>query len=484
MTKVKLEPAEVFACFAEINKIPRPSKKEEKMIEFLKNYGAKLGLETKVDEVGNVIIKKPASKGFEDRETTIIQSHMDMVCEKDSGVKFDFMNDPIQTEIDGEWLKAKGTTLGADDGIGVAMELAILKDDSIKHGPIECVFTRDEETQLTGVSGMKSGFMTGKYLLNLDSEDEGEIFISCAGGASTRATFHFNMEKPPLDYYFFKVGINGLTGGHSGDDIEKKRANANKLLVRFLYREMKKYDLRISDIQSGGLHNAIPREGWTVCAVPMEYKEQIRIDANVFASEIEEEYSITEKSLNFYMESANAADVIESGCAKKIITSLQAVYNGVFAMCQDIDGLVETSSNLASIHKKGNTIEIITSQRSNIGSARKNMSATVSAAFELAGADVFTTDGYPGWKLNPDSELLKLVVGAYERLFGISPKVLAIHAGLECGLFSEKYPHLDMVSFGPTLRGVHSPDEKLLIPTVKKAWDLLLEILKNIPKKK
>lgn len=484
MTKVKMEPAEVFACFAEINKIPRPSKKEEKMIEFLKNYGEKLGLETKVDEVGNVIIRKPATKGYEDRETTVIQSHMDMVCEKDSNIEFDFMNDPINTEVDGEWLKAKGTTLGADDGIGVAMELAVLKDDSIEHGPLECVFTRDEETQLTGASGMKSGFMTGKYLLNLDSEDEGEIFISCAGGASTKAVFHFNMEEAPKDYYFFKVGISGLMGGHSGDDIEKKRANANKLLVRFLYNEMKKFDLRISDIQSGGLHNAIPRDGWAVCAVPMKDKENIRIDANVYVSEIEEEYSETEKSLKFYVESADAADVIEKECAKKIIASLQAVDNGVFAMSQDIDWLVETSSNLASIHKNGNEIEIVTSQRSNIGSARKNMSATVAAAFELGGAEVFTTDGYPGWKLNPDSELLKLAVDSYKRLFNKEPKVLAIHAGLECGLFSERYPHMDMVSFGPTLRGVHSPEEKLLIPTVEKVWDFLLEILKNIPKKK
>ncbi len=247
---------------------------------------------------------------------------------------------------------------------------------------------------------------------------------------------------------------------------------------------MKKFDLRISDIQSGGLHNAIPRDGWAVCAVPMKDKENIRIDANVYVSEIEEEYSVTEKSLKFYVESADAADVIEKECAKKIIASLQAVDNGVFAMSQDIDWLVETSSNLASIHKNGNEIEIVTSQRSNIGSARKNMSATVAAAFELGGAEVFTTDGYPGWKLNPDSELLKLAVDSYKRLFNKEPKVLAIHAGLECGLFSERYPHMDMVSFGPTLRGVHSPEEKLLIPTVEKVWDFLLEILKNIPKKK
>jgi dipeptidase D len=485
MSKVKLEPAAVFSCFAQINRIPRPSKHEEKMIEFLKAYGASLGLEAEVDETGNVVIRKPATKGYENRETTIVQSHMDMVCEKDNGVDFDFMNDAIQTEIDGEWLTAKGTTLGADDGIGVAMELALLQDDTVEHGPIECVFTRDEETQLTGASGMKPGFMHGRYLLNLDSEDEGEIFISCAGGASTIAKFHFETESAPQNYFFFKVGIKGLTGGHSGDDIEKKRANANKLLVRFLYNEMKRCDLRIADIQSGGLHNAIPREGWAVCCVPFSEKENVRIAANVYASEIEEEFSVTEKTLSFYLESTEAADdVIAKEDARRMVLSLQAVDNGIYAMSQEIDWLVETSSNLASIRRRGNVVEVVTSQRSNIGSARRNMSAAVSAAFELAGAEVYTTDGYPGWKLNLDSELLKITVDSYRRLFKKEPKVLAIHAGLECGLFSEKYPEIDMVSFGPTLRGVHSPDEKLLIPTVKMVWDFLLDILKNIPAKK
>ncbi len=484
MTNVKMEPAEVFACFAEINKIPRPSKKEEKMIEFLKNYGEKLGLETKVDETGNVIIRKPATPGYENRETTIIQSHMDMVCEKDSHVEIDFENDPIQTEIVGEWLTAKGTTLGADDGIGVAMELAILKDNTLEHGPIECVFTRDEETGLTGASGMKPGFMDGRYLLNLDSETEGEIFISCAGGAKTQALFSFTTETAPQNYYFFKVGIKGLTGGHSGDDIEKKRANANKLLVRFLYNCMKKYDLRLADIQSGGLHNAIPREGWAICAVPMSDKENIRIDANIYTAEIEEEFSVTEKTINFYVESSDPAEVVDKTVSTKIITALQAVDNGIYAMSQELDWLVETSSNLASIHRKENTIEVISSQRSNIGSARKNMSATIRAAFELAGAEVSTSEGYPGWKLDPNSPLLKITIDSYKKLFGKEPKILAIHAGLECGLLSEKYPHIDMVSFGPTLLGVHSPDEKLLIPTVKMVWDLLLDVIKNIPVKK
>ena len=484
MENLNLEPRKVFDCFALVNKVPRPSKKEEKMIAFLKEYGESLGLETNVDEVGNVIIKKPASKGYESCATTIIQSHMDMVCEKNADVDFDFMNDAIQTEIDGEWMRAKGTTLGADDGIGVAMELALLADDTIEHGPIECVFTRDEETGLTGAQGMKPGFMSGKYLLNLDSEDEGQIFVSCAGGARTEVTFNFNCEQAPENYFFFKVGVKGLTGGHSGDDINKKRANANKLLVRFMYNEMKKYGLRVSDIQSGGLHNAIPREGWAVCAVPVEYKENVRVDLNVFASEVEEEYSQTEKSVQFTLESVEPSEVIEKNISDKIITALQAVYNGVFAMSQDLDWLVETSSNLASIHKVGNKVLINSSQRSSLGSARRNMSDTFAATFELAGAEVKIGEGYPGWKMNPDSEILKITQEAYKRLFNKDCKVLAIHAGLECGLFSEKYPGLDMVSFGPTLRGVHSPDEKLLIPTVKMVWDLLLEILKNIPKVK
>lgn len=483
MGQVELKPAEVFKCFAEVNKIPRPSKKEERMIEFLKGYGERLGLETKVDETGNVIIRKPATKGYENRATTIIQSHMDMVCEKVAGVEFNFMTDAIQTEVVGEWLTAKGTTLGADDGIGVAMEMALLADDSVEHGPIECVFTRDEETQLTGASGMKAGFMTGKYLLNLDSEDEGQIFISCAGGASTLADFPAPTEPAPEGYYFFKVGVKGLTGGHSGDDINKRRANANKLLVRFLNEQMKKRDLRIADIQSGGLHNAIPRDGYAICAVPFADKESVRADLNIYASEIEEEYSVMEKTIDFYLESADAAEVIAKEPARRMVLALQAVDNGVYAICQDIDWLVETSSNLASIRRQGDVVKVVTSQRSCIMSARKNMSATVAAAFELAGAKVEITDGYPGWKLDPKSPLLKITTDAYERLFHKEPKVLAIHAGLECGLFSEKYPDIDMVSFGPTLRGVHSPDEKLLIPTVEKVWDLLLEVLKNIPEK-
>lgn len=476
-----LQPAIVFDCFAEVNKVPRPSKKEEKIIAFLKEFGEKLGLPTKVDETGNVCISKPATKGYENRKTVILQSHMDMVCEKNKDVEFDFENDAIQTYVEGEWLKAKGTTLGADDGIGVAMQMAILKSDNIEHGPIQCVFTRDEETGLTGAMGMKSDFMSGDYLINLDSEDEGQIFVSCAGGVRTTATYPFPTEAVPEGYYTFRVGVKGLTGGHSGDDINKKRGNANKILVRFLCNEMEKCDLRLIDIQSGGLHNAIPREGFAVCAVPMNMKEQVRIDLNVLAAEVEEELAVTEKTLSMSLETCEAAGLAMVPCdMRKMLLSLHAVYNGVFAMSQDIDWLVETSTNLASIRFEGDKVVVTTSQRSSVGSACQNMASVVRAAFELGGAEVLTNEGYPGWKLNPNSEIVKIAKESYVHLFGKEPKILAIHAGLECGLFSEKYPKLDMVSFGPTLRGVHSPDEKLLIPTVQMVWDHLLDILKRV----
>lgn len=479
--KEMLQPGIVFDCFAEVNKIPRPSKREERMIAFLENFGKNLGLETLVDETGNVIIRKPATKGHEHCKTVVLQSHMDMVCEPSDG-NFDFEHNPIETYVDGEWMKARGTTLGADDGIGVAMQMAILKSDDVEHGPLECVFTRDEETGLTGAEGMKSGFMTGDYLINLDSEDEGQIFVSCAGGARTVAEYDYTEEEIPAGYYFFRVDVKGLTGGHSGDDINKKRANANKLLVRFLCDEMEKYDLRLVDIQSGGLHNAIPREGYAVCAVPMQYKENVRVDLNVYIAVVEEEYSTTEPNFQMTLESVPAANTaIARATARRMLLSLRAVHNGVFAMCQDLDWLVETSSNLASIRREPGKVVVNTSQRSSVSSARENMSATVRSAFELGGARAETNEGYPGWKMNPNSEILRIARESYVRLFGKEPKVLAIHAGLECGLFSEKYPHLDMISVGPTLRGVHSPDERLLIPTVRMVWDHLLDILKNIP---
>lgn len=362
------------------------------------------------------------------------------------------------------------------------MQMAILKSTDIEHGPIECVFTRDEETGLTGAMGMKPGFMTGSLLINLDSEDEGQIFVSCAGGARTTAEFECKEEAIPANYYTFRVGVKGFTGGHSGDDINKKRANANKVLIRFICDEMAKMDLRLVDIQSGGLHNAIPREGYAVCAIPMSQKEQIRIDLNIYQSILEEEYSNTEKNFVLTLDSIEpAVTAMNAKDAERMLLSLRVVHNGVFAMSQDLDWLVETSSNLASIRKQDGKIIVTTSQRSSLQEARENISATVRAAFILGGARVETNEGYPGWKMNPNSLMLKITKESYERLFHQEPKILAIHAGLECGLFSEKYPGLDMVSFGPTLRGVHSPDERLLIPTVQKVWDHLLDILKHIP---
>ena len=454
------------------------------MIEFLESFAKEYKIAIKKDEAGNLLMSKPATPGMEDRPVVVLQSHMDMVCEKNREVEFDFEKDAIRTLIDGDWLRADGTTLGADDGIGVAMELALLDASDIAHGPIECVFTRDEETGLSGAFGMKPGFMSGDILLNLDSEDEGQLFVSCAGGAATTAEFDFTPVDVPQDYFFFEVKVKGLTGGHSGDDINKKRANANKILARFLYNAWAKYDLYLCDIQAGGLHNAIPREAMAVCAIPMKDKESIRVDWNLFSADVEEEYSVTEKTMVFELQSEGArSEAVEREVARKLIWALQAVHNGILSMSQDID-LVETSSNLASIRlTDGNKIQVKTSQRSSILSARHHMSNMVKAAFELAGARVEVGEGYPGWKMNPESDILKIAVETYKALFGKEPKVLGIHAGLECGLFSEKYPGLDMVSFGPTLRGVHSPDERLLIPTVAMVWDHIKAILKNIPAK-
>lgn len=481
----ELKPARVFEQFAKINQIPRPSKHEEEMIAYLKKFGEDRGLETLVDETGNVLIRKPASKGYEDRATTILQSHMDMVCDKLVDVDFDFHKDAIQTYVDGDWMRAKGTTLGADDGIGDAIELAILDSDDIEHGPIECVFTRDEETGLTGAFGMKSGFMTGSYLINLDSEDEGQMFVSCAGGINTSASFTFDREEAPKGYFFMEGSLKGLNGGHSGDDIEKKRANAIKVLVRFLYNEQEKTDLRLAQWNSGKMHNAIPRDGKIVFAVPADKKEEVKADWNNFQKDVEDEFHVTDTNMEWSLGSTEAQAVMPKTVSRNLILAVQAVDNGVLTMCQDeaLAWMVETSSNIASVQSCENEVKIVSSQRSNVMSNLKNMANTVKAVLQLAGAEVKQNDGYPAWKMNPKSKLVEITVEAYKKLFGKDPIVKGIHAGLECGLFSEKYPNLDMVSFGPTLRNVHTPDECLLIPTVQMVWDHLLEILKNIPAK-
>ena len=483
MNKSALKPASVFEQFAKINSIPRPSKREEKMIEYLKQWGESHHLDTQVDETGNVIIRKPATSGYENHKTVILQSHMDMVCDKLVDIEFDFDHDPIQTYVDGEWLKAKGTTLGADDGIGCAIELAILEADDIEHGPLECVFTRDEETGLSGAEGMKAGFMTGDYLINLDSEDEGEMFVSCAGGRNTTARFTFKRENAPEGFFFLRGQLKGLTGGHSGDDINKKRANAIKQLGRFLYQEMCSYEgLRLAQFHSGKLHNAIPRDGMFVIAIPHDVKENVKADWNVFATQVEDEFHVTDQQMVWSMESAVTEPVIEKQVADRFIGAIQAIDNGIYAICQDpeLNGMVETSSNIAAIHTEDTVINILSSQRSNVMSNLDNMCATIRATFELAGAEAWSSDGYPAWKMRAESRLRDITVEAYKELFHKEPVVRGIHAGLECGLFSERYPNLDMISFGPTLRDVHTPDERLLIPTVQMVWDHLLLVLKRL----
>ncbi|KAA6349704.1 Cytosol non-specific dipeptidase [termite gut metagenome] len=485
MNSKDLQPTNLFHYFYEISQIPRPSKREEKIIAYLKAFGKKHNLETKVDEAGNLLIKKSATQGKEHLQTVILQSHVDMVCEKNSDVNHNFLNDAIQIEINGEWMKAKGTTLGADNGVGVASELAILAATDIEHGPVECLFTVDEETGLTGAFAIKEGFMNGDILLNLDSEDEGELFIGCAGGINTVGTFNYEEISVPTEYFFFKVTVKGLKGGHSGCDIHLGRGNANKILNRFLTQTVNKYDMYLCEIDGGNLHNAIPREAYAVCAVPNEAKHALRADINIFIAEIEDEYSVADPDLTIILESETPHSLaIDKNTAARLLKTVHALPHGVYAMSQDIPDLVETSTNVASIKmRENNAICIGTSQRSSIISACKNMATTVRSVFELGGAEVQSNDGYPGWKPNPQSKILKIAMDSYKKLFGEDAKVKAIHAGLECGLFLAKYPSLDMISFGPTIREVHSPDEKIYIPSVEKFWKYLIEVLRNVPER-
>jgi len=476
---LNLKPAKVFYYFNEITKIPRPSKKEEKMSLWLEETGKKMGLATKRDKAGNVLIAKPATPGKENVTPVVLQAHMDMVCEKNNDKVFDFEKDAIETYIDGEWLKAKGTTLGADDGIGVAIALAILDDPDLEHGPIEALFTIDEETGLTGAKAVEAGFMNGKMLLNLDSEDEGQFFIGCAGGQDTVATLPCEFEPAEEDCEFFKIEVKGLQGGHSGDDINKGRGNAVKLLARILWNAYSDFNLRVADINAGNLRNAIAREGFAVVAVPKEYVEDWKAYVAQMDKTYKEEFHTTDAGVTVTLEPAEAVKVVfEETFQIDVLNALVVCPHGVVAMSQDIPGFVETSTNLASVKIVDGNVVFTTSQRSSVESKKQAIVDKVSTTFWMIGADVENSDGYPGWNPNPNSEALRVLVEAYHNVFHKEPQVLAIHAGLECGLFSEKYPDMDMVSFGPTLRGVHSPDEKLEIATVQMCWDLIVEFFK------
>lgn len=481
-TITNLEPKLVWEQFDAITRVPRPSKKEAKIIDFLVDFAKEHQIEYQKDEIGNVVMRKPATPGMEDRPMVILQAHMDMVCEKNSDVEFDFENDPITTRIEDGWVKAEGTTLGADCGIGMAAALAVLLDQTVAHGPIECLFTVDEETGLTGAFELGEGMLKGKYLINLDSEDEGEIFIGCAGGIDTIATFHATMEPSPKNYAFFRVDVSDLLGGHSGDDIDKGRANSNKTVARLLWDGMQSCDLRLSYFSGGNLRNAIPREAYAIFGVPTKFKEEFLRRYELFAADMAAEFQFREPNFKITLNEMPEVDqVLDQKTQFGLIYSIVGVPNGVISMSFAVNGLVETSTNLASVKfVDEHTIVVTSSQRSSLESAKTYVMQMVESVFALAGADVAHTDGYPGWAPNPQSKLLEVTVEAYRDLFAVEPKVRAIHAGLECGLFLEKYPELEMVSFGPTLRGVHSPDERLEIATVPKFWELLCEVLKRI----
>ncbi|MEI6138853.1 MAG: aminoacyl-histidine dipeptidase [Mariniphaga sp.] len=475
-----LSPTSVWSHFSNICQVPRPSKHEEQIIAFLMNFANENHLEAKQDIAGNILICKPACVGFENRRTLVLQSHLDMVCEKNSSTIHNFNTDPIKPYIDGDWVTADGTTLGADCGIGIAVQMAILSANGIKHGPLECLFTVDEETGLTGAKALEPGFFSGKALVNLDSEDEGELFIGCAGGIDTVATIRFEPKDPPAGMFPIRLAVSGLLGGHSGDDINKNRGNAIKILNRFLWQLMSKIDFNLAGFDGGNLRNAIPREASAVVLVPHSQKERITVLFNIFRSEIENEMLINEPHLRLTLESSDMpSTVIDIQSQKNLINCLYAAPHGVLAMSTRMPGLVETSTNLASVKfKQGNLIEITTSQRSDMETGKMDAASMVESVFMLINADIKHGEGYPGWTPDPSSELLDITRKAYYELFGNEPIIRSIHAGLECGLFLEKFPGLDMISFGPTMKGVHSPDERINIATVDKFWKLLLEVLK------
>ncbi|MEI7490994.1 MAG: aminoacyl-histidine dipeptidase, partial [Bacteroidota bacterium] len=444
-----LKPERLWYYFAEICKVPRPSKKEEKIASWLIDFAKKHKLEYIKDECGNILIRKNASAGYENRKTVVLQSHMDMVCEKNSGTVHDFDKDPIIPWIEGEWVKAAGTTLGADDGIGIAVQLAILEADDIAHGPLEALFTMDEETGLTGAFGLKPGLLKGRVLINLDSEDEGQVFIGCAGGKDTVASLPLTTEAAPSSLSAYKVSITGLKGGHSGDDINKGLGNATKLLNRFLWNASRDFGIRISSYNAGNLRNALAREGFAVVAVPSAHTKAFETSAETFYRDLVGELHVTEPQLKFSAAPSSAVSTVwTSGLQSSVLNALYSCPHGVLAMSREIPNFVETSTNLASVKEKDGNVFITTSQRSSVESSKKDAGNMVASVFTLAGAKVEQSAGYPGWKPNPDSEILRLTVQSYKKLFGKEPEVLAIHAGLECGLVGAIYPGMDMVSFG------------------------------------
>ena len=485
MEITELNPKIVWKYFHEITQVPRPSKKEGKIIAYLEKFAKEHNIAYKKDHVGNIVMTKPATPGYEDRVKVILQSHVDMVCEKNADTKHDFDNAPIRTIVDGEWLHADGTTLGADNGIGCAAQLAILASNDIPHGPLEALFTIDEETGMTGAMELKPGFLEGKILINLDSEDEGELFIGCAGGMGIIAKFKYNAVDAPKDLVWLRASVAGLKGGHSGGEIHCGLGNANKILTRFLYALDKSTTWSLAEISGGNLHNAIPREAHAVFGVKAADKAKVEALIKQLDADVRNEQKAVDPNVRVSLGEATApSKVIDEKTKHALVRALYACPHGVLGMSHEIADLVETSNNLASIKQREGVILVETSQRSSTTSLRNSASEMGSSVFELAGASVSVRDPYPGWKPNPNSAILKASADAYRKLFGKEPAVKAIHAGLECGLILDVYPDLDMVSFGPTLRDVHSPAERIEIKTVDLWWKHLLEVLKEIPSAK
>lgn len=477
-----LQPERVWHYFSEINKVPRPSKKEMKIVQYIIRVSEQLGLQYEVDETGNIVVHKPASKGFENLKSVVLQSHVDMVCEKNADVEHDFDKDPIQTYIENGWVKAKGTTLGGDDGIGIAVQLALMESSEIPHGPLEFLFTIDEETGLTGAKGLKTGFVESRILLNLDSEDEGELFIGCAGGMDTAISMSYSKIPVNFDCAAFHISVTGLKGGHSGDDINKGLGNAVKILNRLLWNLSKSFEARLSSFNGGNLRNAIAREAFALVAVPKKYQENLISYIREYNKLMKAEFRTPDPYVNIICKPTGLpAHVIDLSSQDRLLNSLYACPHGVITMSPDIPNFVNTSTNLASIRMTDKTFEIGTSQRSSSEFGKQDVVDMVASVFRLSGGKVTHGDGYPGWSPNPDSLILDITRKAYNTLFNKEPKVLAIHAGLECGIIGENFKGMDMISYGPNIKGAHSPDERLEIESVEKFWKLTLEVLKNIP---
>lgn len=474
----------VWPFFDAITKVPRPSKHEEKIIAYITAFAKERGLDLKKDSVGDLLITVPPTKGCEAKTPVTLQAHMDMVCEKNADRQINFLTDPIEYYVENGWMKARGTTLGADDGLGVALALAIVDGGlrgEIEHGPLFCLFTVDEETGLTGAYNVEADFLPTSRLINLDSEDEGQIFIGCAGGCTTRASFALDLEDAPAGMLGISIKLGGLLGGHSGGDIHLGRANANKLMARFIEMAASKLGLRLASFSGGNLHNAIPREAVALCAVPTENREALRVEFNCFVADIEEEFKGCEPGICFEMETtATPAKLMSEGLQSHLIKSIVACPHGVIEMSHTMANLVQTSSNLASVRTTEKTVDIVTSQRSSVEAGKTCAQRMVAATFELAGAAVEESEGYPSWTPNPDSDLVRTAAKCYRELFGTEAEVLAIHAGLECGLFGGKKQGMDMISVGPTLRAVHSPDEAVDIASVDKFWLFILDLLKRM----